>query len=76
MYVRVCVCVYVCVCVCVCSCARVCAQGPHMVLAPKSTMSNWLKEFRKWLPDHRVVYIGTMRGIPTHFICCIILDNI
>jgi len=34
------------------------SPGPHMVLAPKSTMSNWLKEFRKWLPDHRVVYIG------------------
>lgn len=26
------------------------APGPHMVLAPKSTMSNWLKEFKKWLP--------------------------
>ena len=21
-------------------------------------MSNWQKEFRKWLPDHRVVYVG------------------
>ena len=29
-----------------------------MVLAPKSTMSNWLKEFKKWLPNHRVIYIG------------------
>ncbi len=27
------------------------APGPHMVLAPKSTMSNWMKEFRKWLPS-------------------------
>jgi SWI/SNF-related matrix-associated actin-dependent regulator of chromatin subfamily A protein 1 len=26
------------------------APGPHMVLAPKSTMSNWMKEFKKWLP--------------------------
>jgi SWI/SNF-related matrix-associated actin-dependent regulator of chromatin subfamily A member 5 len=34
------------------------APGPHMVLAPKSTMSNWIKEFRKWLPDHRIVYVG------------------
>uniref|UniRef100_A0A6U2D0V6 Uncharacterized protein n=2 Tax=Hemiselmis andersenii TaxID=464988 RepID=A0A6U2D0V6_HEMAN len=34
------------------------APGPHMVLAPKSTMSNWMKEFRKWLPDHKVHYIG------------------
>uniref|UniRef100_A0A7S0M6D0 Uncharacterized protein n=1 Tax=Cryptomonas curvata TaxID=233186 RepID=A0A7S0M6D0_9CRYP len=34
------------------------ASGPHMVLAPKSTMSNWMKEFRKWLPDHRVIFVG------------------
>ena len=34
------------------------SPGPHMVLAPKSTMSNWQKEFKKWLPDHRVVYVG------------------
>ena len=34
------------------------APGPHMVLAPKSTMSNWQKEFKKWLPDHRCIYIG------------------
>jgi SWI/SNF-related matrix-associated actin-dependent regulator of chromatin subfamily A member 5 len=34
------------------------SPGPHMVLAPKSTMSNWQKEFRKWLPEHRVVYVG------------------
>ena len=33
-------------------------SGPHMVLAPKSTMSNWQKEFKKWLPNHRVVYVG------------------
>ena len=59
------VCVLVCVCVCVCICVYIGylteykdAPGPHMVLAPKSTMSNWQKEFRKWLPDHRCVYIG------------------
>eukprot|EP00960_Hanusia_phi_P061004 764699-Hanusia_phi.AAC.2 len=34
------------------------APGPHMILAPKSTMSNWIKEFRKWLPAHRIVYVG------------------
>jgi SNF2 family DNA or RNA helicase len=34
------------------------SRGPHMVLAPKSTMSNWMKEFKKWLPHHRVIYIG------------------
>ena len=39
------------------------APGPHMVLAPKSTMSNWQKEFKKWLPDHRVVYVGGTKEI-------------
>jgi SWI/SNF-related matrix-associated actin-dependent regulator of chromatin subfamily A member 5 len=34
------------------------APGPHMVLAPKSTMSNWIKEFKKWLPNTRIVYVG------------------
>mmetsp|Transcript_19667 Transcript_19667/g.40054 ORF Transcript_19667/g.40054 Transcript_19667/m.40054 type:complete len:1001 (-) Transcript_19667:199-3201(-) len=34
------------------------AAGPHMVLAPKSTMSNWIREFKKWLPTHRVIYVG------------------
>ena len=39
------------------------APGPHMVLAPKSTMSNWQKEFKKWLPDHRVVYVGGTKEV-------------
>mmetsp|Transcript_9541 Transcript_9541/g.23280 ORF Transcript_9541/g.23280 Transcript_9541/m.23280 type:complete len:1000 (-) Transcript_9541:139-3138(-) len=34
------------------------APGPHMVLAPKSTMSNWIKEFKKWLPQTRIVFVG------------------
>mmetsp|Transcript_46840 Transcript_46840/g.62010 ORF Transcript_46840/g.62010 Transcript_46840/m.62010 type:complete len:104 (+) Transcript_46840:309-620(+) len=28
---------------------------PHLVIAPKSTISNWMKEFRNWAPELRVV---------------------
>ena len=30
-------------------------QGPHLIIAPKSTLGNWLNEFNKWLPNCRVV---------------------
>ncbi|KAF5751614.1 Chromatin remodeling complex subunit isoform 1 [Tripterygium wilfordii] len=34
--------------------------GPFLVIVPLSTLSNWAKEFRKWLPDMNViVYVGT-----------------
>lgn len=28
---------------------------PHLVIAPKSTISNWVKEFKKWAPFFKVV---------------------
>ncbi|XP_062014865.1 protein CHROMATIN REMODELING 5 isoform X1 [Rosa rugosa] len=35
-------------------------HGPFLVVVPLSTLSNWAKEFRKWLPDQNViVYVGT-----------------
>ena len=33
------------------------APGFHAVLAPKSTLSNWEKEFAKWLPSCRLIVL-------------------
>eukprot|EP00252_Welwitschia_mirabilis_P022955 TRINITY_DN6373_c0_g1_i2.p1 TRINITY_DN6373_c0_g1~~TRINITY_DN6373_c0_g1_i2.p1 ORF type:complete len:1772 (+),score=448.14 TRINITY_DN6373_c0_g1_i2:174-5489(+) len=34
-------------------------MGPFLVVVPLSTITNWAKEFRKWLPDMNViVYVG------------------
>ncbi|GMH11458.1 hypothetical protein Nepgr_013299 [Nepenthes gracilis] len=41
--------------------------GPFLVVVPLSTLSNWAKEFRKWLPDMNViVYVGTR---PSREVC-------
>lgn len=29
--------------------------GPHIVIVPKSTLSNWMNEFSKWCPTLRAV---------------------
>lgn len=29
--------------------------GPHLVMVPKSTLSNWMNEFNRWCPSLRVV---------------------
>jgi len=29
--------------------------GPHLVIVPKSTLGNWMNEFRRWCPDIRPV---------------------
>ena len=28
---------------------------PHLIVGPKSTISNWIREFEKWAPFFRVV---------------------
>lgn len=30
-------------------------KGYHLVIVPKSTVPNWLNEFKKWCPEVRVV---------------------
>ena len=30
-------------------------SGPHLVMVPKSTLSNWMNEFKRWCPVLRVV---------------------
>lgn len=30
-------------------------SGPHLVLVPKSTLSNWCNEFKRWCPVMRVI---------------------
>lgn len=32
-------------------------RQPHLVIAPKSTIPNWLKEFKRWSPHFRVVHL-------------------
>lgn len=29
--------------------------GPHMVLVPKSTLHNWMNEFKRWVPTLKAV---------------------
>ena len=30
-------------------------KRPHLVLAPKSTLSNWMAEFKRWCPTMKAI---------------------
>ncbi|CUM66719.1 uncharacterized protein PRCAT00004399001 [Priceomyces carsonii] len=32
-------------------------NGPHLVVAPKSTLDNWAREFNRWIPDINVLVL-------------------
>jgi SWI/SNF-related matrix-associated actin-dependent regulator of chromatin subfamily A member 5 len=32
--------------------------GPHLVVVPKSTLQNWAREFKNWVPDFEAVVFG------------------
>uniref|UniRef100_A0A8C2JVF6 SWI/SNF related, matrix associated, actin dependent regulator of chromatin, subfamily a, member 5 n=1 Tax=Cyprinus carpio TaxID=7962 RepID=A0A8C2JVF6_CYPCA len=42
--------------------------GPHMVLVPKSTLYNWMNEFKRWVPSLRAVCLIGDRDERTAFI--------
>lgn len=44
--------------------------GPHMVIVPKSTLANWMNEFKKWCPSLRAVcLIGDREARVSFFVC-------
>jgi len=46
-------------------------KGPHLIVSPKSTIPNWMKEFKKWAPFMRVVNL-----IPTMDVRDDIINNL
>ncbi|XP_059485760.1 chromatin-remodeling complex ATPase chain Iswi [Neocloeon triangulifer] len=43
-------------------------QGPHIVIVPKSTLANWMNEFKKWCPSLRAVCLIGDQNARTTFI--------
>ena len=46
--------------------------GPHLVLVPKSTLGNWINEFKRFVPTIRTVkFIGARCRPPAASACCV-----
>ena len=50
--------------------------GPHVVIAPKSTLSNWMSEFKRWCPKIiTICLIGTAEERVGCVVACRILQG-
>jgi SWI/SNF-related matrix-associated actin-dependent regulator of chromatin subfamily A member 5 len=43
-------------------------QGPHLICVPKSTLSNWLNEFKRWCPCLRVIKFHGSKNERQHIV--------
>jgi len=47
--------------------------GPHIVIVPKSTLANWMNEFKKWVPSLRAVCLIGDQEARVRIFCYVIL---
>ena len=38
-------------------------KKPHLIIAPKSTIPNWMKEFKIWAPNLKVVNLQPVQDL-------------
>jgi SWI/SNF-related matrix-associated actin-dependent regulator of chromatin subfamily A member 5 len=36
-------------------------DGPHLIIAPKITLGNWMRELQKWLPSSRSIKLAATK---------------
>lgn len=42
--------------------------GPFLIVVPLSTVPNWIREFRRWLPQiNAIVYVGDTKSREARF---------
>lgn len=43
--------------------------GPHMVVVPLTTLGNWAKEFKMWVPDVKILIFHGNKEERVPFLC-------